>query len=270
KDQPGASRTATSEPAPAAAPSAPQTTTLSQVSSSQVDPANKPTRRAPGLPSPSVSKSAGNGKLRSTRAESKPVDRSAGELAAAPGVSVKNTSTEARPSALAPAPAPAESPVPGSATPSKTTPARSQPIPPSIPTAEPSAPVSAPDGPLTGIRTRETPPPPRPDVLLPNPAAIAGDAEPASRGPVGRLSVESAGTIPSRLVLQLEVALDQGSLVTPAGSSAWDFYQKLSAVDPPAKEMPQLKSRLMEALLAKSKAIVLGDVRTDNISSNAD
>src|SRR5262249_49188532 len=137
-------------------------------------------------------------------------------------------------------------------------------------TAEPSAPVSAPGGPLTGIGTRETPPPPRPDVLLPNPAAIAGDAEPASRGPVGRLSVESAGTIPSPLVLQLEVALDQGSLVTPAGSSAWDFYQKLSAVDPPAKEMPQLKSRLMEALLAKSKAIVLGDVRTDNISSNAD
>jgi len=66
------------------------------------------------------------------------------------------------------------------------------------------------------------------------------------------------------------VALDQGNLVTPAGSNAWDLYQKLSVVEPPAKEMPQLKSRLMEGLLVRSKAIVLGDVRTDNISSNVD
>jgi tetratricopeptide (TPR) repeat protein len=58
--------------------------------------------------------------------------------------------------------------------------------------------------------------------------------------------------------------------VTPSGASAWDLYQKLSAVDPQAKELPRLKSRLIDAMLIRSKAVVVGDVRTDNISSNVD
>ena len=87
---------------------------------------------------------------------------------------------------------------------------------------------------------------------------------------MGSLPVATLGPTPSPLLLQLEVALDQGSLVTPAGSSAWDFYQKLSAVEPPAKELPQLKSRLIDAMLQRSKAVVTGDVRADNISSNVD
>jgi tetratricopeptide (TPR) repeat protein len=70
--------------------------------------------------------------------------------------------------------------------------------------------------------------------------------------------------------LQLELALDQGSIVSPTGSSAWDLYQKLAAVDPPVRELPQLKSRLIEALLVRSNTIVAGDVRSDNISSNVD
>jgi tetratricopeptide (TPR) repeat protein len=58
--------------------------------------------------------------------------------------------------------------------------------------------------------------------------------------------------------------------VTPSGASAWDFYQKLSAADPSAKELPRLKSRLIDAMLMRSKAVVVGDVRTDNISQNVD
>jgi len=87
---------------------------------------------------------------------------------------------------------------------------------------------------------------------------------------VGALPVATLGPTPSPLLLQLEVALDQGNLVTPAGSSAWDFYQKLSVVEPQAKKLPQLKSRLIDSMLLRSKAVVTGDVRTDNISSNVD
>jgi tetratricopeptide (TPR) repeat protein len=68
----------------------------------------------------------------------------------------------------------------------------------------------------------------------------------------------------------LEVAIAQGNLVSPAGSSAWDFYQRLSAVSPPPGELPQLKSKLVEALLSRSRAIVTGDIRGDNISANVD
>jgi tetratricopeptide (TPR) repeat protein len=80
----------------------------------------------------------------------------------------------------------------------------------------------------------------------------------------------ASGATPSPLVLQVEVAIAEGSLVSPAGSSAWDLYQRLSAVDPAPGELVQLKSKLIEALLSRSRAIVVGDVRSDNISANVD
>jgi tetratricopeptide (TPR) repeat protein len=108
-------------------------------------------------------------------------------------------------------------------------------------------------------------------VLPPNPSSIGTKPEIATgTAPVGSLPVTTAGTTPSPLVLQMEVAIAEGSLVSPAGSSAWDLYQRLTAMEPPATELPHLKSKLIEALMSRSKAIVAGDVRSDNISSNVD
>jgi len=175
----------------------------------------------------------------------------------------------ARVSAASRSPAEPASPLP-SRPPAKAT-GLSQPGPPALGTAEAGGPVTTPGGSVSGIGTREAPPPPRPLVLLPNPHPIATGPEESSRtGPVGRLPVEPAGATPSPLLLQLELALDQGSIVSPSGSSAWDLYQKLVAVDPPPKELSQLKARLTNEMMVRSKAIVAGDIRSDNISTNVD
>jgi len=214
---------------------------------------NKPAAAEPTATQPPVSRSTS-------------LNRPVGTLS--PGEN-RSGSPESAPAALPPARLPAE---PKSASqpaaPSNT--AKPRPVPPTIGATEPSNAGDAPARPLNGIGTRDTSPPPRPDIILPNPGPIGGNPEPSPGGPVGALPVATLGPTPSPLLLQLEVALDQGNLVTPVGSSAWDFYQKLSAVDAPAKELPQLKSRLIDSMLLRSKAVVTGDVRTDNISSNVD
>jgi len=93
---------------------------------------------------------------------------------------------------------------------------------------------------------------------------------PSRTGLAGSLPVTTAEATPSPLILQLELAIGQGSLVSPAGSSAWELYQKLMATEPQANDLPRLKSMLVAAMLARSKAIVAGDVRADNISANVE
>lgn len=62
-------------------------------------------------------------------------------------------------------------------------------------------------------------------------------------------------------MLLFEAALDAGKLIAPEGSSAWDMYLRLDASD-----RARVKGALADALERSSRAIIFGDVRSDNLS----
>jgi tetratricopeptide (TPR) repeat protein len=78
------------------------------------------------------------------------------------------------------------------------------------------------------------------------------------------------GAPPSPLALQLEAAIESGSLIEPEGSSAWDIFQQLSHQPDSSSIVAQVKPMLGSALLDSGLAIVRGDVRSDNISQMVD
>src|SRR5262249_50722284 len=71
---------------------------------------------------------------------------------------------------------------------------------------------------------------------------------------------------PSPLIFKVEEAIASNNLIEPAGSSAWEFYQKLEADPASAVEVSRLKPILAEALARRGRDAVVADGRSDNIS----
>jgi tetratricopeptide (TPR) repeat protein len=115
------------------------------------------------------------------------------------------------------------------------------------------------------------PAPPRPS---PAPPSVGRVSTAPSRNPtdtgVASIPVAQPGAAPSPLTLQLEAAIAAGSLVEPRNASAWDIYQRLAQTEGAASDAARLKPRLVEALIKSGRAIVVGDVRSDNISDKVD
>ncbi|HWP45244.1 MAG TPA: tetratricopeptide repeat protein, partial [Blastocatellia bacterium] len=72
---------------------------------------------------------------------------------------------------------------------------------------------------------------------------------------------------PSPLALQIEAMIASGSLTGPPGSStAWDLFERLSREPNSSEIVARLRPKLGAALISSGRAIVAGDVRSDNIS----
>jgi tetratricopeptide (TPR) repeat protein len=84
------------------------------------------------------------------------------------------------------------------------------------------------------------------------------------------VSIGSAGSAPSPLILQIEAALSAGSIIEPRSANAWDLYQRLNQDPAAASEVARLKPRLAQALVKAGREIVLGDIRGDNITEKVD
>ncbi len=127
------------------------------------------------------------------------------------------------------------------------------------------------DSPNVGEPPRSAPPPRRPTPTPPETSTIEASSAGNGNIPIGSPnSAPAMGTAPSPLVLQFQAAIADGRLLEPKNASAWDIYQRL-ADDPATRPRAlQLKPRLAEALTDSGRAIVSGDVRSDNVSDKVD
>jgi tetratricopeptide (TPR) repeat protein len=71
-------------------------------------------------------------------------------------------------------------------------------------------------------------------------------------------------------VLELEAAIAARKLVAPRSSSAWDLFQKLSGDPAYSADVARLKPVLAEALVSEGRALIMGDVRADNVSEKVE
>jgi len=121
------------------------------------------------------------------------------------------------------------------------------------------------------VSVANAPPAPKPAINLPSSVTISSD-----RAAVQPTSVSAnvpssrPDTAPSPLVLQLEVAIASNNLIEPKNNCAWDYYQQLASDPIAASDVARLKPKLAQALAAQGRAIVVGDVRSDNISDRVD
>lgn len=113
--------------------------------------------------------------------------------------------------------------------------------------------------------------PPRPSVRPPGAVTVTSDRA-GAQPEVVTTSVPAARPEagPSPLVLQLEAAIASGTLIEPKNDSAWDFYQRMLSEPGVAADAARLKPALATALAAQGRAIVEGDVRSDNIADKVD
>ena len=121
------------------------------------------------------------------------------------------------------------------------------------------------------IAVGEVAPPPLPPVTPPR--AVAVQPEHAKTQPETVTSSVPAvrpDAAPSPLVLQLEVAIASGMLIEPKTESAWDLYQRMLSDSNASADAARLKPALAAALTSQGRAIVLGDVRSDNVSDKVD
>ena len=121
------------------------------------------------------------------------------------------------------------------------------------------------------IAVGEVPPAPIPTVNPPRAVAVqperAGAQPEAVSTSVPAVRPEAA---PSPLALQLEVAINSGMLIEPKTESAWDLYQRMLSEPNAAADAARLKPALAAALTSQGRAIVVGDVRSDNVSDKVD
>jgi tetratricopeptide (TPR) repeat protein len=119
--------------------------------------------------------------------------------------------------------------------------------------------------------TEASSPPPRPEVTPPglNPVGASSERNP-SASVSASVPVIKPETAPTPLALQLVVAITSKNLVEPKNTSAWDLYQKLMAEPTAAADLARLKPMLADALADSGRAIVVGDVRADNISDRVE
>ena len=113
--------------------------------------------------------------------------------------------------------------------------------------------------------------PPKPAINPPSAVVVSseratGTAESVSAS-IPAVRPEAA---PSPLVLQVEAAIASRTLIEPRNTSAWDLYQRLQSESGTAAEAARLKPVLAQALISQGRAIVGGDVRSDNISDKVD
>jgi tetratricopeptide (TPR) repeat protein/uncharacterized caspase-like protein len=119
--------------------------------------------------------------------------------------------------------------------------------------------------------TEASGPPPRPEVTPPNLNPIG--ASPERNRPTSvpaSVPVMKSEAAPTPLVLQLEAAIASKNLVEPKSTSAWDLYQKLAAESSATTDLARLKPLLADALADSGRKIVIGDVRTDNVSDRVE
>lgn len=119
------------------------------------------------------------------------------------------------------------------------------------------------------VTVPEVSPAPKPTITPPAAVSVSNERT-GDRPEAISTSVPAArpGAAPSPLVLQLEAAISSKRLIEPRNSSAWDLYQRLTTES--SADASRLTPVLAAALGAEGRAIVSGDVRSDNISDRVD
>jgi len=133
------------------------------------------------------------------------------------------------------------------------------------------APSSADPAPGARLSTGTLEPPPRPSLAPPSLSTVStGPARGSTETIRTTIPSSQPGAAPSPLALQVEAAIASGSLIGPGEANAWDLFQRLTRDQPSSETVRDLKPRLGEALLSSGRTIVLGDVRSDNISNKVE
>jgi len=121
------------------------------------------------------------------------------------------------------------------------------------------------------VSVANAPTAPKPAINLPSSVTISSDrAAVQPTGVSANVPSSRPDAAPSPLVLQLEVAIASNNLIEPKNNCAWDYYQRLASDPIAASDIARLKPKLAQALAAQGRAIVVGDVRSDNISDRVD
>jgi hypothetical protein len=133
------------------------------------------------------------------------------------------------------------------------------------------APSSTDPAPGARVSTGTLESPPRPAPAPPSLSTVStGPARGSTESIRTTIPSSQPGAAPSPLALQVEAAIASGSLIGPGEANAWDLFQRLTRDQPSSEIVRDLKPRLGAALLSSGRAIVLGDVRSDNISDKVE
>ena len=142
-----------------------------------------------------------------------------------------------------------------------------------VKTPEPISSVSTPaavdaaaNKPVTAEPVRTAPPPPRKPASPPETTVVVGDSPTRATVALNTNVPASAGPAPSPLILQMEAAIVSGNLVEPQAGNAWELFQRLQSDQTAAADLARLRPQLASALAKSGRAIIEGDVRSDNIA----
>ncbi|HEY3136133.1 MAG TPA: caspase family protein [Blastocatellia bacterium] len=121
------------------------------------------------------------------------------------------------------------------------------------------------------VATAEIPAPPKPKVYIPN-AAVVSDRETVQPEKTLAVSVPTSSpeVAPTPLVLQISAAIASKNLIEPKNNSAWDLYMRLASEPSASADAARVKPVLAAALIVEGRALVGGDVRSDNIADKVD
>jgi tetratricopeptide (TPR) repeat protein/uncharacterized caspase-like protein len=120
------------------------------------------------------------------------------------------------------------------------------------------------------VAMAEIPAPPKPKVYIPSAAVVSdrGSVQPETLS--ASVPTTRPDVAPSPLVLQIEAAVASKNLVEPKNNSAWDLYGRLTAEPGAAAHVARLRPVLATALIEQGRALVGGDVRSDNVADKVD
>jgi tetratricopeptide (TPR) repeat protein len=125
-----------------------------------------------------------------------------------------------------------------------------------------------------GLKPEEITPPSPPVKSQPTPPAVASvsasHVNTATESTTTSIPANVSTPAPAPLLLDFEAAIKAGRLVEPKGFNAWEYYQQMTQQPAMSAEAAHLKPRLAESLLAAAKGILVGDVRSDNISDKVE
>lgn len=230
----------------------------------EINPGTQPGEKKPALaPPPATSTKAAPARTEPVDKRSQPAATVAAEKkpeATAPAGSAKDQGATAVPKPTGPS---------GSAAPK---PAARGAIPPSPETVKATQPApKAGELARADIAIGEIATPPKPAINPPSAVAVASNRAGEQPETVSAsVPTPRAEAAPSPLVLQLEAAIASRNLIEPRNTSAWDLYQRLLSEPAVSADAARFKPKLAEALTIAGRAIVGGDVRSDNISEKVD
>lgn len=200
--------------------------------------------------------------------------------------SINNTTVQPKSNAAATSPVnnPAVNNPPAS-NPTGTTPTTNQP--PAKPATNKSVttePATSTASAATKTENKPAPPPNLPAPNPPTPPTISKTATPPTVATVSApiktapttqplnssVPVSTATAPPSPLVFDFEAALKDGRLIEPRGANAWDIYQQMAQQPANAADVARFKPQLADALIRAGRAIVVGDLRGDNITDRVE